>query len=207
MRDLFFRIKTYYGRNVLSVLKEKKLKFCLLVLIFSLGIYLGVCHRDFAQKYLLITSYSEEYIIMIFRPDLSIQTLLVRCVSFHLQFFVLLFLCSLTVFLLPLKIVFICYRGYIIGCSICGIVIEFGMVGVINCAFLIIPVQIFLMTLLILFCIKTNQYCLQFRYYRSLRGIKWMFFDLLAYYLLSLIVILYDIVVICLIIRPFNLGV
>ena len=124
-----------------------------------------------------------------------------------ISFFVLLFLCSLTVFLLPLKIVFICYRGYIVGCSICGIVIEFGMVGVINCAFLIIPVQFFLMTLLILFCIKTNQYCLQFRYYRSLRGIKWMFFDLLAYYLLSLIVILYDIVVICLIIRPFNLGV
>ena len=81
------------------------------------------------------------------------------------------------------------------------------MVGVINCAFLVIPVQFFLMTLLILFSIRSNQYCLQFRYYKSLRGIKWLFVDMIAYYLLSLLVILYDIIVIWVIIRPFNLGV
>jgi membrane protein len=207
MRNLFFRIKTYYGRNVLSVLKEKKVPCILLFLVFALGVYLGVSHRDFAEKYLLITSYSEEYIIVIFRPDLSIQTLILRCLSYHLQFFALLFLCSLTVFLMPLKVVFICYRGYIVGCSVCGIIVQFGMVGVINCAFLVIPVQFFLMTLLILFSIRSNQYCLQFRYYKSLRGIKWLFVDMIAYYLLSLLVILYDIIVIWVIIRPFNLGV
>lgn len=207
MRELLFRIRAYYARNVLSVLKEKKLKFFFLCFIFGLGICLGIRHREFAQEYLLVTTYSEEYLFMIFRPDLSVSTLILRCIAFHLQFFFLLFLCSLTVFLLPLKIVFICYRGYIVGCSVCGIIAEFGMVGVMNCAFLIIPVQFFLMTLLILFCIKTTQYCLQFRYYRSLRGICWMILDLIAYYLFSLIVILYDIVVIYLIIRPFNLGV
>ncbi len=64
---------------------------------------------------------------------------------------IILFLCSFNKYLLPIAVLFIFYRSYLLGLNICLIIINYGFTGAIISVIIAFPCQLFILCSLILF--------------------------------------------------------
>ncbi len=75
------------------------------------------------------------------------------------------FACSLTVWTMPLAVILLGFRGYLLGFNIAALCAGFGMSGLLNAILIVIPCQLCMLAALILFlCFstKTSIYCKKF---------------------------------------------
>lgn len=78
------------------------------------------------------------------------------------MFFIMLILlgCSFTIYLLPIGIIFIVYRGYLLGLNICLMIVKFGFSGTLISIIVAFPCQLIALAIMILFFVimyKTNK--------------------------------------------------
>ena len=78
------------------------------------------------------------------------------------MFFIMLILlgCSFTIYLLPIGIIFIVYRGYLLGLNICLMIVKFGFSGTLISIITAFPCQLIALAIMILFfaiMYKTNK--------------------------------------------------
>lgn len=70
--------------------------------------------------------------------------------------------CSFTIYLLPIGIIFIVYRGYLLGLNICLMIVKFGFSGTLISIIVAFPCQLIALAIMILFfaiMYKTNKDC------------------------------------------------
>ena len=68
--------------------------------------------------------------------------------------------CSFTIYLLPIGIIFIVYRGYLLGLNICLMIVKFGFSGTLISIITAFPCQLIALAIMILFFVimyKTNK--------------------------------------------------
>ena len=68
--------------------------------------------------------------------------------------------CSFTIYLLPIGIIFIVYRGYLLGLNICLMIVKFGFSGTLISIIVAFPCQLIALAIMILFFVimyKTNK--------------------------------------------------
>ncbi len=207
MRYFFYEIKLYLSRLLVEAFRENRALFLIMYLCFAGGMIFGLFFSEFMRVHLFVPNQSLDYIIIVFNPGVSLASLIVRRLIHNLLFFFLLTLFSLTVYFFPLKVLFILYRGYILGAAMTAIVLSYGALGVVNCIILVVPQTFILISCLIMFSGYGLRCTLTFRRYRSFMGIGDLFRAAAVFYLLSLIGAVYELLVIFLVIRPFNLSV
>jgi len=207
MRYFFFNLKLYLTRLIVCTLRENKAVFLAMYLLFAAGVVLGLFFSGFARSFLFLYEHSADYILIVFNPNLSLATLFFKRIIVSFQFMLMLMLFSLSVYLLPLKFLFMLYRGFIAGAVIAATVTLYGVIGFANSILLILPQQVIVITFLNLFSVYGIRLTLSFQRYRSFFGIRDLFSAAAVFFVLSLLGGLYEVLVIGLIIRPFNLFV
>ncbi|MBQ2713225.1 MAG: hypothetical protein IJF71_07595 [Clostridia bacterium] len=207
MSHLSFQLQLLFQSYVIRPFRTKRIGLLLLIASFVAGLILGLCFSSFAREKLFIYEYSSGYVSLIFHPDTSISTLILKRVFGNFQFFLLLFALSFSIFLSPLQVLFLVYRGFIVGAVSISIVAEYGFVGIVNVAVLIFPVQLMLAVCFSLYLVQAIPCAMSFLRQRSFCGIKHIITAAIITFILSFGTVIFEIVVVLFLVRPFNLSV
>lgn len=202
----FFSFKGLSGQLFAETLWRQKKWLILLYVLFLGGLICGLFWSGYSRT-VFFFDYSADYILVIFEGGVSVWSLIGRRLLSNFQFFLLIFLCSLSVYGVTVKVVFLFYRGYVLGATAITLVGLYQMTGALYCLLLIMPFQFFLMAVISLAICSSQSYARTFTRCKNWKGLGELGLALLIYYLVSLIGVLYEVVMIFLILRPFNLAV
>jgi hypothetical protein len=172
---------------------------------FVIGLILGFAlgGRGLHSEYIFIGSV--EFTVRVFGGQVSLFSVILRGVAVALQYFALIFAFSLTVYLLPLHYIFIAYKGYIFGAAFVVFGGALGINGFADVLLLVLPQQLILLFFLCLYIAASYPVTREFYFCRSYSGIGLQFKYALTYFLMSLIHIVVQLLVLYVIIRPFNI--
>ena len=189
----------YITDNVRRSKKQMLIFVCFLAggflfgLIFGTrGIYADIMFAD-----------SMHYALRIFTGQTGFFTLIFRGVLINAQFFLLIFIFSLSVYLAPLNYLFFCYKGYVYGAAVTVFTRTLGMGGFATAMILVLPQQLILMAALCLYICHCNRWCRR-RACFSERA-AFLFKTAIIFFLFSLINIVVEIAVVYVIIKPFHI--
>lgn len=96
-------------------------------------------------------------------------------------------LCSLTSFLFPVGMIFIVYRGFLLGLNITFIIVIYGISGIITGILIIFPLQLLILVLMIVFFIMARNRCIVKSKYGTKSGINVFLLMLVFLLLLTLV--------------------
>ena len=195
-----------FGLLFSQTLRRQKKWLVLLYLLFLAGLICGLIWSGYGRT-VFFFDYSADYILVIFDGKVTVWSLIARRILSNLQFFLLLFLCSLTAYGVTVKVVFLFYRGYVLGATAVSLVVVYQMTGALYCLLLVMPFQFFLMAVISLSVCFSQTYARCFTREKNFRGVGELALSMLVYYLFSLLGVIYEVIMIFLILRPFNLAV
>ena len=138
---------------VLSSLKECKIKtivmFVFLVIAFFTGVIVAIrTHSDYGVI--------ENWGIVDIKSGGISSTFFTRILSCFFIFLIL-FGCSFFDFLLPIAVVLISYRSYLLGLNICLMIIFYGFSSVLVSVIIALPCQLVILLLLAVFYISSSR--------------------------------------------------
>lgn len=176
-----------------------------LIICFSCGLVMGLLLGGKGLYVDAIFSDSINFTILIITNQINLMTIIFRGVIISLQLFALIFVFSLSIYFFPLNFILIIYRGYILGAAIIVFTVSIGIQGFANILILVIPQQLILLTCM----------CLSISYnfgssriicrYRPSNSVVIVIKPVFCFFIISLSNILLQIVLIYVIIRPFNI--
>lgn len=100
---------------------------------------------------------------------------------------IVLSLCSLTAFLFPIGVVFLVYRGFLLGLNITFVVVLYGMSGIVTGILIIFPLQLAMLCLLLWFFILARDKCVVKGKYGTKKGVNLAVLMLVFLLLLTLV--------------------
>ena len=202
----FKKNKPYIFNDLISDnLRASKNFFIFHLIFFACGLILGFVFSANVNANFFAMDYTNRYYNIVFNKSLSIVSIFFDRVLINLQLFFLILIFSLHFSMTPLHYVFIMYKSYVLSSVTVVIISTYGVLGIANCILLILPQQLITLFLLICFSLYGMRAAFNFRRYRGYVDFKGFIGRCLCYYLLSLITVVLDIVLIYIIIRPFNL--
>lgn len=164
-----------------------------LILLFACGGVVAILFGKGGSDFL--SPLFEDYFLLVFYDGKLFSQFLSRAVN-NLALCVIFSAPFLFKWLLVLPIVAVVYRGYVFGVVMLNVVGIFGISGALVCIFLLIPMQFALQFVLNGLTIKS--FCIN-----GCNG-KEYFVNLAIYYLLSLAVAMFEVVIIIVFIRPLS---
>lgn len=200
----------YYNHRILNEFLyancRKNIKILIFLgLIFVIGIIFGLYLGGEGLYISELFDDSIDFTILIFTNKISFFAIIFRSFFINLQYFILVFIFSLTIYLLPLHYIFISYKGYVFGTAIIVFTETMGVQGFSNLLILVLPQQIILLTSISLFISYSFNNTVCFSRYRSFHGINIQFRACLIFFIGSLSNIIVQLLLIYVIIRPFNI--
>ncbi len=135
-------------------IKYKKGFFIFLIIILLLGIILGIAFSSQDNFRVYYVDYCDEYVYTILSKEEScIYLILSRFLVGFISLLIVL-LCSISMFLIPIQIFVVFYRGFVCG-GICVIIVQcFNFSGVAIMLFAYLPQFLISSYLLFLYCIN-----------------------------------------------------
>lgn len=176
-----------------------------LVAAFILGVIFGFFFGGKGYYTDIIFNDSINFTVIILSNQMAVGTIVLKGIVICLQCFAVVFVFSLTVYLLPLHFVFISYRGYIMGAAVVVFTRALGLSGFATVMLLVVPQQLIMLTALCLYISYSRYYTVCFNRYRCFNGINIQIKACIVFFLLSLLNIAVQLVLIYVIIKPFNL--
>lgn len=172
---------------LLGFFRESKVLILLFCVISAIGILTGVL---VAIKSGITLANIGDYGICISKcgNTIAFATVWERFFSVTINFAII-FVASLSVFVLPLGFVVVAYRAYLVGFNVALMVCLFGVGGAISGIIVVVPCQILLLAIEILFCVAMvkNADCKK-KYGRPCCSFpKWLFACLGATFLVCLV--------------------
>ncbi|MEG1806180.1 MAG: hypothetical protein RR327_07305 [Clostridia bacterium] len=169
-----------------------------MLLCFAAGIILGIFVRS--DGFIEIVNFlSRDYFLIVFGQKPMSTIIISRCVN-NFGMIIIMSLCFLTPYLIPLNYLFLAYRGFILGSVICSLVASFGVAGVLLVIFLIVPIQ-FISNFIFIIAGVNGVITIKKRQGTSM----WLFvLTVFLIYLLSIISALLETTIVIIIIRPLN---
>lgn len=164
-----------------------------LLLLFACGGVVAIFFGNGCSGFL--SPLFEDYFLLVFYDGQLFSHFLSRAIN-NLALCVIFSAPFVFKWLLVLPIVAVIYRGYVFGVVMLNVVSVFGISGALLCIFLLIPMQFALQ--LVLNGLAINMFCV------GNLGAKTYFTNLAIFYLLSLSVALFEVVVIVVFIRPLS---
>lgn len=204
MRAKKYRINIFNELIVENISRNKSL-FLLHISVFATGVILGLVFTIDLGGSFFALDYTNRFYNIVFNNSFSILSVIFDRVLINLSLFLLIFIFSLHFTTIPLHYLFTLYRSYILSSTVVVIISLYGALGVANAILLIIPQQLVTLFFLINFSIAGIKNALNNKRYRFFFDFKSFLGKTLCFYLISLLTIVLDIVLIYLIIRPFNL--
>lgn len=143
------------------------------------------------------------FVIDIIAGKVSFGGVFFRGIIINLQYFILFFIFSFTVYLLPLHYLFVTYKGYVFGAAIIVFSKTLGIGGFSAVLLLVLPQQLILIFFLCLFSVYITPALLRMRTpFCDFGGFCKLS---LIFYLFSLFNIIIELLLIYAIIKPFNI--
>ncbi len=125
---------------------------------------------------------SNEYILSISGIKTGLGAFFSRSFSIIVVFGVC-YICSLRAFTMPIGVLVLSFRGYLLGFNICGLCSNFGMSGLLQTIFIVLPCQILLLAVMVMFLSlisKANSNCKKFGSKSESRGKMFLIFLLIC---------------------------
>ena len=176
-----------------------------LLIFFAAGILLGLVLGAKGLYTDLIFGDSVSYVILVINGQISFWEMVFRGIMISVQIFMLVFIFSLSVYLLPLQFLFVIYRGYILGAAAVVFTASLGISGFATVLILIIPQQSVLLVCVMLYIMLSSRCCLRLGRYGCKNIIGLQAQGCIFLFCLSLVNILVQVLLVYVIIRPFNL--
>ncbi len=149
----------------IDIIKECKLKVILISAIMIIALLTGIIVAARTHStYLGI----ENYGIVDVRTGTLTTTFFSRLLSM-LFIALIMFGCSFSVYLMPIAVLFLAYRAYLLGLNICLMIIFYGFSGVVVSIVVAFPIQLIALATLLLFYILMSKTC---KDYKSFGGCK-----------------------------------
>lgn len=197
-----FLLRIYDDYINITCRKNKKIFFCL-VCFFVTGLVLGLFLGSsglYSDKFF---DDSINFTVLIFTNQISVWSIIFRSFFINLQYFVLIFLFSLSIYLLPLHFLFITYKGYVFGAAIIVFTKAMGLHGFSTVLIIVLPQQLILLFALSLYICATSYVTASYR--KSFVCFSMHLKTCLVYFCLSLCNIVIELLIIYVIIKPFNI--
>lgn len=145
---------------------------------------------------------SINFTILIFSNKISLWAIIFRTFFINLQYFVLIFIFSLSVYLIPLHFLFITYKGYVYGTAVIVFTSVLGIHGFSNLLIIVLPQQFLLLFCISLYIANSLPMIISSK---KCSCINALFKNCTVYFLLSLSNIIVELLLIYVIIKPFNI--
>ena len=139
-----------------EMIKDSKMKLIFITVILIISFLTGII---IAAKTHSSYEHFENFGIVDIRTGGLTTTFFTRLMSM-LLIALILFGCSFTIYTLPIALIFLAYRSYLLGLNICLMVVIYGLPGVIVTLIVALPCQLLALVALTLFYIlmfKTNK--------------------------------------------------
>lgn len=199
MKQFFFRL--YDDYICYTICRNKKIFFWLII-CFILGFILGLLLGN-NEYSLTVLGGSLEYSVKLFSGEVSFFTVIFRGIFINLRYFVIVWIFSLCVYLLPLNFLFIAFKGYLSGCAIILFSNLLGVHGFASAFIIVLPCQFILIFSLMLYTAAAAPQTISYK--KSFVCWRQHLKTCAVYFCLSLCNIIVELTLIYVIIKPFNI--
>lgn len=182
--------------TILSFLRVNKVRIFILCFFTLLGLLTGIFT---AVKYLNgseLFNFNDYGITQFANGNIATTELFFKRFLSYTCFLLILLICSLAGFLLPIGCFVIVYRSYLLGLNITIIVVLYGLGGIFSAIIIILPIQLCMILIACLFYCMVRNRCLIKKKYGKAVGLNTIFLFLIFIVLLSILNILETILLI-----------
>lgn len=173
--------------SVLNFIKTNQVKLIIIVVITLIAFVTGIFSAIKFSNGSTTIIYSDFGIKEFANGTIGTTQMFFQRFFSYSAILLILTVCSLTVFLFPVGVITIVYRGFLLGMNITFIVIIYGVSGIVTAILIIFPLQLLMLVLMILFFVLARNHCIVKGKYGTKNGINVFLLMLIFVLLFTLI--------------------
>lgn len=200
MKLFFLRV---YDDYIFYIMRRNKRILFWLIISFAAGFLIGLLFGGGNTYNSIIFNDSIKYSLQIFSGEISVFTIIIRGFFINIRYFLLVLLFSLCAGLLPLQFLFLAFKGYVFGSAVIIFTGVLGIHGFTTVLIIILPQQFILMFALMLYIAATSPVTLSYK--KNFVCFNMHLKTCGVYFLLSLCNIIVELLLLYVIIKPFNI--
>ena len=193
-------MSSFFNNKLHRMLMLDRFKWWYFTLLtcFAGGIVFGIFFST-SGVFEIGTWFSEDYFLMIFQKK-SITDILISRALNNFGIIVLMSICVVTPFMIPMNYLVMIYRGYILGVIMATLITLYSVVGVMLIVFVFIPCQFCYSFTFIMATVNGVNCCTS-----SVRPplSKAVFYAVFVY-IMSMVVALFEVILVIVVVRPMN---
>ncbi len=187
---------------VCITLKRGRKIFLAILICFTAGFILGLITGGGVYNGFIFED-SVKFTVQMYKGEISFFAIIIRGVFINVRYFLLVYIFSLCVFLIPLNFLFLAFKGYVFGAAVIVFTGALGVHGFACLLIIVLPQQFLLMFALSLYIAASSPVTVCYK--KSFVCYGMHFKTCAVYFILSLCNIIVELLLLYVIIKPFNI--
>lgn len=204
MKRSFWIISYKIRELIIDKIKRNFLLFLSFCVIFCFGIIVGIALERESGVNLVFYNHCRKYYLNIFDAEYTIFRIFWQRLAGTLIIFVLIFVLSLSVYIVPVQFILFFYKGFLLG-IICDIIIsQFSVSGALIIIVITIPQNLIMIFCMIVASLNGFEHAAFYKRLKRIDCLDVFLKEHLIYFVISLTSVIWEILVVFLIFRPLN---